>query len=58
MPAMDAKELKGQANDTYVKIKNIGKGSFGSVALIKRQSDDKTLVWKELKYGKMSDKEK
>mmetsp|Transcript_8341 Transcript_8341/g.9032 ORF Transcript_8341/g.9032 Transcript_8341/m.9032 type:complete len:630 (-) Transcript_8341:162-2051(-) len=36
----------------------IGKGSFGSVFKVKRKSDGKTLVWKELNYGKMSEKEK
>eukprot|EP00347_Sterkiella_histriomuscorum_P005663 403355737 len=44
--------------DNYEKICEIGKGSFGSVSKIKRKADGKTLVWKELNYGKMSDKEK
>jgi NIMA (never in mitosis gene a)-related kinase len=33
-------------------------GSFGVVSKIKRKSDGKILVWKELDYGKMGDKEK
>ena len=33
-------------------------GSFGMVSKIKRKSDGKILVWKELNYGKMSEKEK
>lgn len=33
-------------------------GTFGSVWKVKRKSDDKTLVWKELDYGSMNDKEK
>ena len=33
-------------------------GSFGSVSKIRRISDNKTLVWKELDYGKMTDREK
>jgi len=33
-------------------------GSFGRVSKVKRVADSKTLVWKELQYGKMSDKEK
>ena len=33
-------------------------GSFGKVQKIKRKSDGKVLVWKELNYGKMSEKEK
>ena len=33
-------------------------GSFGKVQKIKRISDSKTLVWKEMNYGMMSEKEK
>ncbi len=33
-------------------------GSFGSVYKIRRKQDGKVLVWKELNYGKMSEKEK
>ena len=44
--------------EKYEKIKDIGKGSFGRVSLIRRRADNKTLVWKELNYGKMSEKEK
>lgn len=60
--------------DNYEALEIIGKGSFGSVqkvctflctgaahcfALqIRRKSDGKILVWKELDYGKMSEKEK
>ena len=33
-------------------------GSFGKVCKIKRKSDGKVLVWKEMNYGKMSSKEK
>jgi NIMA (never in mitosis gene a)-related kinase len=46
------------AIDKYEKIADIGKGSFGTVAKIKRKADGKILVWKELNYGKMSEKEK
>ena len=46
------------AEEKYEKIKDIGKGSFGKVALIRRKSDGRILVWKELAYGKMSEKEK
>ena len=45
-------------DEKYEKVKDIGKGSFGKVALIRRKSDQKILVWKELSYGKMSEKEK
>ena len=44
--------------DKYEKICDIGKGSFGCVSKIKRKADGKVLVWKELNYGKMSEKEK
>lgn len=44
--------------DNYEKICEIGKGSFGAVSKIKRKADGKILVWKELNYGKMSEKEK
>lgn len=37
---------------------NILIGSFGVVSKIKRKSDGKVLVWKELNYGKMNEKEK
>ena len=50
--------MSDDISEKYTKIKDIGKGSFGKVSLIKRNSDGKTLVWKELAYGKMSEKEK
>ena len=33
-------------------------GSFGYVSKIRRISDGRILVWKELEYGKMNEKEK
>lgn len=44
--------------ENYEIISNIGKGSFGMVSKVRRKSDGKILVWKELNYGKMSEKEK
>ena len=44
--------------DKYEKICDIGKGSFGTVSKVKRKADGRVLVWKELNYGKMSEKEK
>jgi NIMA (never in mitosis gene a)-related kinase 2 len=44
--------------EKYEKIADIGKGSFGTVSKIKRKADGRILVWKELNYGKMSEKEK
>jgi len=44
--------------EKYEKLGEIGKGSFGSVFKIKRKADGKILVWKELDYGRMQEKEK
>ena len=44
--------------DKYQQIAEIGKGSFGRVYKIVRKQDSRVLVWKELNYGKMSEKEK
>lgn len=42
----------------YEIISDIGQGSFGKVQKVKRISDGRVLVWKELNYGIMSEKEK
>ncbi|CAI2363374.1 unnamed protein product [Moneuplotes crassus] len=44
--------------ENYEKIKKIGQGTFGNVWKVRRKSDSKEVVWKELDYGNMSDKEK
>ena len=44
--------------ENYELICPIGKGNFGSISKIVRKSDKKVLVWKELDYGRMSEKEK
>ena len=44
--------------EKYENLNDIGKGSFGTVCKIRRKADGRTLVWKELNYGKMSEKEK
>ncbi len=44
--------------ENFEHIQNIGKGSFGIVSKIKRKKDNKILVWKELNYGKMNEREK
>ena len=57
--------------ENYERLQEIGKGkwlqtpslilligSFGSVHKVKRIKDGKILVWKELDYGRMSEREK
>ena len=44
--------------EKYQHMSLIGKGNFGSISKIRRVSDGKILVWKELNYGKMDEKEK
>ena len=44
--------------EDYEVLGLIGKGNFGSISKILRKSDNKILVWKELDYGLMSEKEK
>ncbi|DAZ98204.1 TPA: hypothetical protein N0F65_005336 [Lagenidium giganteum] len=44
--------------DAYEFVRQIGKGSFGVVSQIIRKSDGKELVWKEVNYGQMTEKEK
>ena len=44
--------------DQYEVIQNIGKGSFGVVTKVCRKMDGKFFVWKELNYGKMTEREK
>ena len=39
-------------------MQEIGKGSFGKVHQIRRVADNKLLVWKEINYGSMSEREK
>jgi len=44
--------------ENYELIGHIGKGSFGLVSKVRRKADGRIYVWKELDYGKMSEKEK
>ncbi|OMJ69067.1 hypothetical protein SteCoe_33320 [Stentor coeruleus] len=44
--------------DKYEFIQYLGKGSFGAVSKIRRKSDNKILVWKEINYKSMKEKER
>jgi NIMA (never in mitosis gene a)-related kinase 2 len=44
--------------ENYEVLKVIGTGSFGSVTKIRRKSDQRILVWKEIKYGEMNERER
>mgnify|MGYP002622748365 CR=1 FL=1 len=44
--------------ENYEVLEPLNAGSFGKVSKIRRKSDNKILVWKELYYGNMSEKEK
>ena len=44
--------------ESYEVLNQIGRGNFGQIYKIKRKSDDKILIWKELDYSQMSSKEK
>ncbi len=44
--------------DKYEILEQVGKGSFGSVTKIRRKEDKKIMVWKEINYGRMKEKEK
>lgn len=53
-----SRETSGVQFQDYEWLADIGRGCFGAVSKIRRRSDGKILVWKELNYTKMSDKEK
>ncbi|XP_070705540.1 serine/threonine-protein kinase Nek2 [Pempheris klunzingeri] len=44
--------------EDYEVLYTIGSGSYGRCQKIRRKSDGKTLVWKELEYGTMAESEK
>ena len=51
-------DTSGIQFEKYEWVEEIGKGSFGSVSKIRRKAVGRILVWKELHYGKMSEREK
>ncbi|EGD78009.1 NEK/NEK2 protein kinase [Salpingoeca rosetta] len=44
--------------DDFIVLESIGTGTFGICSKVMRKSDRKILVWKELNYGKMTEREK
>lgn len=44
--------------ENYDILEHLSTGSFGKVSKVRRKSDNRILVWKELFYGTMTEKEK
>ncbi len=44
--------------DAYEVLEKLGSGSFGTIRRVIRKADRKILVWKEIRYGRMNEKEK
>lgn len=44
--------------EQFTVVEELGRGAFGKVSKIQRNTDGKVLVWKELHFGDMSKKEK
>ena len=44
--------------ENYEVLNQIGRGNFGKIYKIKRKTDNKILIWKELDYSQMNSKEK
>ena len=44
--------------DAYEVLEKLGSGSFGTIRRVMRKTDKKMLVWKEIRYGRMNEKEK
>lgn len=45
-------------NDQYEVLQTLGSGSYGTVSKIRDKKENKIKVWKEINFGKMSEKEK
>lgn len=46
------------SKDQYDVLEPLGNGAFGSVWKIRRKADDRILVWKDVDFGRFSQKEK
>jgi len=44
--------------DQYEVLGSVAVGQFGKVSKIRRRADQRVMVWKEVQYSKMSEKEK
>ena len=50
--------ISGTKTSDFEILKEIGFGSFAKVHKVRRKKNGEILVWKELEYGQMNDKEK
>eukprot|EP00996_Jenningsia_fusiforme_P003980 NODE_477_length_2200_cov_30.273361_g439_i0.p1 GENE.NODE_477_length_2200_cov_30.273361_g439_i0~~NODE_477_length_2200_cov_30.273361_g439_i0.p1 ORF type:complete len:586 (+),score=92.02 NODE_477_length_2200_cov_30.273361_g439_i0:65-1822(+) len=57
-PRSEPRKHRESSLDAYEVLETLGSGSFGRVMKVRRRSDGRILVWKELHYGAMSDREK
>jgi serine/threonine protein kinase len=46
------------SKSNYEVLETLGTGSFGTVCKLRRKVDGKIVVWKDINFGKMSEKEK
>ncbi len=46
------------SKDQFEVLETIGTGSFGTVQRVRRRADGEVMVWKEINFGAMSEKEK
>ena len=46
------------SKDQYDVLEQLGTGSYGTVFKIRRKADNKEMVWKEINFGSMCEKEK
>eukprot|EP01147_Barroeca_monosierra_P002544 gene2544-5464_t len=53
-----ARKKHSTSCDDFIMLGSIGTGTFGVCSKVMRKSDRRILVWKELNYGKMTEREK
>ena len=57
MPNLTQKIRVFQSNESYTKIKRIGKGGYGSVYLVQRKASEELLILKEIDVNFLSEEE-